>query len=87
MTDSADTNLGQADAGTGRDLLLLTTSDLGCSPLGQKSGDDCGLYGGWFCPCLDSMHYSLACIRQGPASLNLAVPPYALTGNAPIKIG
>ena len=32
---------------------------LGCVPLGQKTGDGKGDYGGWFCPCHGS-HYDIS---------------------------
>ena len=60
---------------------------LGCIPLGQKTGDDRGPYGGWFCPCHGSVYDTSGRIRQGPAPLNLVVPPYEFTGDTPIKIG
>ena len=38
---------------------------LGCVPLGQKTGDGKGDYGGWFCPCHGS-HYDISGrIRKG----------------------
>jgi ubiquinol-cytochrome c reductase iron-sulfur subunit len=60
---------------------------LGCIPLGQKPTDDRGAYGGWFCPCHGSVYDTSGRIRQGPAPQNLAVPPYAFTGDTQIKIG
>ena len=60
---------------------------LGCIPLGQKAGDDRGPYGGWFCPCHGSIYDTSGRIRQGPAPLNLFVPPYEFTSDTAIKIG
>ena len=37
-------------------VLVGVCTHLGCVPLGQKSGDVKGQYGGWFCPCHGS-HY------------------------------
>ncbi len=68
-------------------VVVGVCTHLGCIPLGQKTGDDRGLYGGWFCPCHGSMYDTSGRIRQGPAPLNLAVPPYDFTGNITIKIG
>lgn len=68
-------------------VVVGVCTHLGCIPLGQKTGDERGLYGGWFCPCHGSMYDTSGRIRQGPAPLNLAVPPYAFTGNTTIKIG
>jgi ubiquinol-cytochrome c reductase iron-sulfur subunit len=71
------------------DWLVITgvCTHLGCIPLGQKTGDDRGRYGGWFCPCHGSVYDTSGRIRQGPAPANLVVPPYEFTGNATIKIG
>jgi ubiquinol-cytochrome c reductase iron-sulfur subunit len=60
---------------------------LGCIPLGQKQGDNRGPYGGWFCPCHGSVYDTSARIRQGPAPLNLFVPPYKFTSDTKITIG
>src|SRR6266699_585054 len=60
---------------------------LGCIPLGQKPTDDRGPYGGWFCPCHGSVYDTSGRIRQGPAPLNLIVPPYEFTSDTAIKIG
>ncbi len=68
-------------------VIVGVCTHLGCIPLGQKTGDDRGLYGGWFCPCHGSMYDTAGRIRQGPAPLNLAVPPYEFTGKTIIKIG
>jgi ubiquinol-cytochrome c reductase iron-sulfur subunit len=60
---------------------------LGCIPLGQKTGDDRGPYGGWFCPCHGSIYDTSGRIRQGPAPRNLDVPKYAFTTDTTIRIG
>ncbi len=60
---------------------------LGCVPLGQKTGDAKGEFGGWFCPCHGSHYDTSGRIRKGPAPKNLAVPPYAFTSDTTIKIG
>jgi ubiquinol-cytochrome c reductase iron-sulfur subunit len=60
---------------------------LGCVPLGQKTGDSKGEFGGWFCPCHGSHYDTSGRIRKGPAPKNLAVPPYAFTSDTTIKIG
>src|SRR5215470_8340549 len=51
------------------------------------AGDDRGQYGGWFCPCHGSIYDTSGRIRQGPAPLNLVVPPYEFTSDTAIKIG
>ena len=59
----------------------------GLHPARAEAGDDRGPYGGWFCPCHGSVYDTSGRIRQGPAPLNLAVPPYNFTANTTIKIG
>ena len=68
-------------------VIVGVCTHLGCIPLGQKAGDPRGPYGGWFCPCHGSIYDTSGRIRQGPAPLNLVVPPYAFTGDSTIKIG
>jgi len=68
-------------------VVVGVCTHLGCIPLGQKTGDDRGPFGGWFCPCHGSIYDTSGRIRQGPAPANLAVPPYEFTGNATIRIG
>ena len=46
-----------------------------------------GEFGGWFCPCHGSQYDTSGRIRQGPAPLNLAIPPYAFASDTKIKIG
>ena len=60
---------------------------LGCIPSGQKTGDDRGEFGGWYCPCHGSHYDTSGRIRKGPAPFNLPVPPYAFTDELMIKIG
>lgn len=55
----------------------------GCVPLGNGAGE----YDGWFCPCHGSAYDSSGRIRQGPAPLNLPVPPYAYISDTTIRIG
>ena len=55
---------------------------LGCVPLGNA-----GVYNGWFCPCHGSVYDTSGRIRQGPAPLNLAVPPYVFETDKKVKIG
>ena len=68
-------------------VMIGVCTHLGCIPLGNKTGDDRGPYGGWFCPCHGSIYDTSGRIRQGPAPLNLAVPPYEFTSDTAIKIG
>ena len=68
-------------------VIIGVCTHLGCIPLGQKTGDDRGPYGGWFCPCHGSIYDTSGRIRQGPAPANLVVPPYEFTGDTTIKIG
>lgn len=60
---------------------------LGCVPLGQRSGDPLGDYGGWFCPCHGSHYDTAGRIRRGPAPENLHIPPYEYLTDTQIRIG
>jgi len=55
---------------------------LGCVPLGQQ-----GEYKGWFCPCHGSVFDTAGRIRQGPAPINLPIPPYTFVSDTKIRIG
>jgi ubiquinol-cytochrome c reductase iron-sulfur subunit len=55
---------------------------LGCVPLGQQ-----GEYKGWFCPCHGSVFDTSGRIRQGPAPINLPLPPYTFVSDTKIRIG
>jgi ubiquinol-cytochrome c reductase iron-sulfur subunit len=68
-------------------VVVGVCTHLGCVPLGQKSGDPRGDYGGWFCPCHGSHYDTSGRIRRGPAPLNLIVPEYAFTADQMIRIG
>lgn len=60
---------------------------LGCVPLGQKSSDPKGEFGGWFCPCHGSHYDTSGRIRKGPAPRNLEIPQYSFISDTVIKIG
>ena len=60
---------------------------LGCVPLGNKPGDPKGPFGGWFCPCHGSAYDTSGRIRQGPAPLNLQIPPYLFTSDTLVRVG
>jgi ubiquinol-cytochrome c reductase iron-sulfur subunit len=68
-------------------VIVGVCTHLGCIPLGNKTGDPRGAYGGWFCPCHGSTYDTAGRIRKGPAPLNLAVPPYEFISETAIKIG
>ena len=68
-------------------IIVGVCTHLGCIPLGQKSGETRGPFGGWFCPCHGSAYDTSGRIRQGPAPKNLVVPPYQFTADTTIKIG
>jgi len=68
-------------------VVIGTCTHLGCVPLGSKTGDDKGEYGGWFCPCHGSHYDTSGRIRKGPAPRNLDVPVYAFMNDTSIKIG
>jgi ubiquinol-cytochrome c reductase iron-sulfur subunit len=68
-------------------VIVGVCTHLGCVPLGQKSTDPRGDYGGWFCPCHGSQYDTSGRIRQGPAPKNLEVPAYEFTSDSKVKIG
>ena len=68
-------------------VLIGICTHLGCVPLGNKSTDPRGEFGGWFCPCHGSQYDTSGRIRKGPALSNLAVPPYAFVSDTRIRIG
>ena len=63
-------------------VLIGICTHLGCIPLPHQ-----GNYDGWFCPCHGSQYDSAGRIRQGPAPLNLALPPYQFISDTKIRIG
>ncbi|WP_431854921.1 ubiquinol-cytochrome c reductase iron-sulfur subunit [Azospirillum sp.] len=68
-------------------VVVGVCTHLGCVPLGQKSTDPRGDYGGWFCPCHGSQYDTSGRIRKGPAPANLVVPQYAFISDTRIRLG
>jgi len=68
-------------------VMVGICTHLGCVPLGQKSSDPKGEFGGWFCPCHGSHYDTSGRIRKGPAPRNLEVPTYQFAGESTITIG
>lgn len=68
-------------------IMVGVCTHLGCIPLGQKSGDPKGEFGGWFCPCHGSHYDTSGRIRKGPAPTNLAVPGYEFLTDTTVRIG
>ncbi|MCH7936533.1 MAG: ubiquinol-cytochrome c reductase iron-sulfur subunit [Proteobacteria bacterium] len=68
-------------------IMVGICTHLGCIPLGQKSNDPKGEYGGWFCPCHGSHYDTSGRIRKGPAPKNLVVPTYRFLTDTTIRIG
>ena len=68
-------------------VLVGVCTHLGCVPLGQKTGDIKGQYGGWFCPCHGSHYDHSGRIRKGTAPTNLEVPSYKFLSDTLIRIG
>ena len=68
-------------------IMVGICTHLGCIPLGQKSNDPKGEFGGWFCPCHGSHYDTSGRIRKGPAPRNLQVPKYTYLTETTIKIG
>ena len=63
-------------------VVIGICTHLGCIPLPHE-----GNYDGWFCPCHGSQYDSAGRIRQGPAPLNLLLPPYQFLSDTKIRIG
>ncbi len=68
-------------------IMVGICTHLGCIPLGQKSNDPRGEFGGWFCPCHGSHYDTSGRIRKGPAPKNLVVPAYQYLTDTTIRIG
>ena len=90
MSDLIEPQADSARVKAGHDqwiILIGICTHLGCIPLGNKPTDPRGDCGGWFCPCHGSQYDTSGRIRQGPAPLNLWLPPYAFDTDTKIKIG
>lgn len=68
-------------------VMIGVCTHLGCIPLGQKTGEVKGEFGGWFCPCHGSHYDSSGRIRKGPAPKNMPVPQYTFVTDTKILIG
>nr|CCC93196.1 unnamed protein product [Trypanosoma congolense IL3000] len=63
-------------------VVIAICTHLGCIPIPNE-----GLFGGFFCPCHGSHYDASGRIRQGPAPLNLEVPPYRWVDDKTIYLG
>src|SRR5262249_49113261 len=63
-------------------VLIEISTHLGCTPIAHA-----GPYDGYFCPCHGSVYDTSGRIRQGPAPLTLALPPYEFLSDTKIRIG
>jgi ubiquinol-cytochrome c reductase iron-sulfur subunit len=68
-------------------VMVGVCTHFGCIPLGNKSGESKGEFGGWFCPCHGSHYDTSGRIRKGPAPKNLEVPGYKFLSDMQIRIG
>ncbi len=68
-------------------IMVGVCTHLGCIPLGNKSGEAKGEFGGWFCPCHGSHYDTSGRIRKGPAPKNLLIPSYSFMSDTSVKIG
>jgi ubiquinol-cytochrome c reductase iron-sulfur subunit len=76
--DSARVKAGHAQF----QVLIGICTHLGCIPIAHQ-----GPFDGYFCPCHGSVYDTSGRIRQGPAPLNLALPPYEFVSDSKIRIG
>lgn len=63
-------------------VCIAICTHLGCIPIPNE-----GLFGGFFCPCHGSHYDASGRIRQGPAPLNLEVPPHKWLNDETIYLG
>lgn len=68
-------------------IMVGVCTHLGCIPLGQKTGEPKGEFGGWFCPCHGSHYDTSGRIRKGPAPTNLPIPEYSFLDDTSVRIG
>jgi ubiquinol-cytochrome c reductase iron-sulfur subunit len=68
-------------------ILVGVCTHLGCIPLGQRTTEPRGEFGGWFCPCHGSHYDTSGRIRKGPAPTNLPVPTYTFLDDNTVRIG
>jgi ubiquinol-cytochrome c reductase iron-sulfur subunit len=90
LSDLGDPQADKDRVKAGHDQWLVVVgicTHLGCVPLGNKTTEARGDFGGWFCPCHGSQYDVSGRVRHGPAPINLAVPPYAFMSDTRIKIG
>jgi len=63
-------------------VVIAICTHLGCIPIPNE-----GLWGGFFCPCHGSHYDPSGRIRQGPAPLNLEVPPHKWLSEETVYLG
>lgn len=63
-------------------VCIAICTHLGCIPIPNE-----GLFGGFFCPCHGSHYDASGRIRQGPAPLNLEVPPNKWLNDSTLYLG
>jgi len=68
-------------------IVIGICTHLGCIPKGQRTGENRGDFGGWFCPCHGSHYDTSGRIRKGPAPKNLPIPEYKFVSDKLLRIG
>jgi ubiquinol-cytochrome c reductase iron-sulfur subunit len=58
-----------------------------CLVLGNNPSDPRGPLDGWISPCDGSIYDPLGRVRRGPASRNLAIPPFTFLDSGQIQLG
>jgi ubiquinol-cytochrome c reductase iron-sulfur subunit len=63
-------------------VVIAICTHLGCIPLANE-----GIFNGFFCPCHGSHYDASGRIRQGPAPLNLEIPPHRWIDEQTVFLG
>ena len=81
-TDEERFASGGLDSMKDHAVVIAICTHLGCIPIPNE-----GLFNGFFCPCHGSHYDASGRIRQGPAPLNLEVPPFRWIDNQTVYLG
>lgn len=68
-------------------VVFASCTHMGCLPMGIKSYEKRGSFGGFLCQCHGAEYDTSGRVRKGPAAHNLAIPPYRFINEETIEIG